>query len=107
MFDRLSFDADTAAILLMKTGNRAQKGRLAATARSEKREKRAGRNGDIDVGECNDIPVTFLDAGLTKQTLYEIGRENITRSTYDRALESLQAVNGEIEALIKAAWGRA
>lgn len=47
------------------------------------------------------------DAGLTKQTLYEIGRENITRSTYDRALESLQAVNGEIEGLIKAAWGRA
>ncbi len=27
------------------------------------------------------------DAGLTKQTLYEIGRENLTRSTYDRAME--------------------
>ncbi|NTA19652.1 plasmid partitioning protein RepA [Agrobacterium tumefaciens] len=47
------------------------------------------------------------DAGLTKQTLYEIGRENLTRSTYDRAMESLDAVNTEIEALIKAAWGRA
>ncbi|WP_422652928.1 plasmid partitioning protein RepA [Bradyrhizobium barranii] len=47
------------------------------------------------------------DAGLTKQTLYEIGRESLTRSTYDRAMESLQAVNGEIEGLIKAAWGRA
>lgn len=47
------------------------------------------------------------DAGLTKQTLYEIGRENMTRSTYDRAMESLEAVNGEIEGLIKAAWGRA
>lgn len=46
------------------------------------------------------------DAGLSKQTLYEIGRENLTRSTYDRAMESLDAVNGEIEALIKAAWGR-
>lgn len=46
------------------------------------------------------------DAGLTKQTLYEIGRENMTRSTYDRALEALQAVNAEIEGLIKAAWGR-
>ncbi|MGZ2384625.1 chromosome partitioning protein [Rhizobium brockwellii] len=46
------------------------------------------------------------DAGLTKQTLYEIGRENLTRSTYDRAMESLDAVNCEIENLIRAAWGR-
>lgn len=46
------------------------------------------------------------DAGLTKQTLYEIGRENFTRSTYDRAIESLDAVNGEIETLIELAWGR-
>jgi chromosome partitioning protein len=47
------------------------------------------------------------DAGLTKQTLYEIGRENLTRSTYDRAMESLDAVNGEIEDLLRQAWGRA
>lgn len=46
------------------------------------------------------------DAGLTKQTLYEIGRENLTRSTYDRAMEALDAVNGEIESLIRQAWGR-
>lgn len=46
------------------------------------------------------------DAGLTKQTLYEIGRENLTRSTYDRAMEALDAVNAEIEVLIKQAWGR-
>ncbi len=46
------------------------------------------------------------DAGLTKQTLYEIGRENLTRSTYDRAMEALDSVNGEIERLIRAAWGR-
>ena len=46
------------------------------------------------------------DAGLTKQTLYEIGRENLTRSTYDRAMEALDAVNGEIETLIRQAWGR-
>ena len=46
------------------------------------------------------------DAGLTKQTLYEIGRENLTRSTYDRAMESLDAVNGEIAGLISKAWGR-
>ena len=46
------------------------------------------------------------DAGLSKQTLYEVGREFFTRSTYDRAVESLDAVNNEIEALIRHAWGR-
>ncbi|WP_371747328.1 plasmid partitioning protein RepA [Acuticoccus sp. I52.16.1] len=46
----------------------------------------------------------LADAGLSKQTLYEVGREGMTRSTYDRALESLDAVNGEIEALIRAVW---
>lgn len=47
------------------------------------------------------------DAGLSKQTLYEVGRENFTRATYDRAIESLDGVNGEIEAHIRQAWGRA
>jgi chromosome partitioning protein len=46
------------------------------------------------------------DAGLTKQTLYEVGRENFTRSTYDRAIESMNAVNAEIEQLVHTAWGR-
>lgn len=46
------------------------------------------------------------DAGLTKQTLYEVGRENFTRTTYDRAYEALTAVNSEIESLILDAWGR-
>ena len=46
------------------------------------------------------------DAGLSKQTLYEVGRENFTRATYDRAIEALDAVNGEIETLINRAWGR-
>lgn len=46
------------------------------------------------------------DAGLTKQTLYEVGRENFTRATYDRAVEAMNAVNGEIAALIHAAWNR-
>lgn len=46
------------------------------------------------------------DAGLSKQTLYEIGPGNLTRTTYDRAMESLAAVNGEIEGLMKLAWGR-
>ncbi|MCR8549290.1 plasmid partitioning protein RepA [Salipiger sp. P9] len=46
------------------------------------------------------------DAGLTKQTLYEVERSAFTRSTYDRAIESLNAVNDEIAALIQATWGR-
>ena len=28
------------------------------------------------------------------------------RNTYDRALEAMNAVNEEIEALVKKAWGR-
>jgi chromosome partitioning protein len=46
------------------------------------------------------------DAGITKQTLYEVDRSQFTRSTYDRAIESLNSVNGEIEELIQQAWGR-
>jgi chromosome partitioning protein len=47
------------------------------------------------------------DAGLTKQTLYEISRQGMTRTTYSRAVEALDAVNREIEQLIRHAWGRA
>ena len=47
----------------------------------------------------------IADAGLTKQTLYEIEHGQVRRSTYDRAIESLDAVNGEILDGIKRAWG--
>ncbi|MEX5600740.1 plasmid partitioning protein RepA [Pseudophaeobacter sp. C1-32P7] len=46
------------------------------------------------------------DAGITKQTLYEVEKGQFNRATYERAMESLNAVNGEIEALVQAAWGR-
>ena len=46
------------------------------------------------------------DAGITKQTVYEVERAQFVRSTYDRAIESLNAVNGEITSLIHKAWGR-
>lgn len=46
------------------------------------------------------------DAGLTQQTIYEVERSAFHRSTYDRAVESLNAVNDEIESLIQQAWGR-
>jgi chromosome partitioning protein len=46
------------------------------------------------------------DAGLTKQTLFEVERSAFVRSTYDRAMESLDAVNDEIVDLIHRSWGR-
>ncbi|WP_375689926.1 plasmid partitioning protein RepA [Pseudooceanicola sp. LIPI14-2-Ac024] len=46
------------------------------------------------------------DAGITKQTLYEVEKNQFTRSTYERAMESLNAVNGEILGLVQEAWGR-
>jgi len=46
------------------------------------------------------------DAGLTQQTLYEVDRGEFNRNTYDRAVESINGVVGEMEELIQAAWGR-
>jgi chromosome partitioning protein len=48
----------------------------------------------------------IADAGLTKQSLYELERGSVGRATYDRAIESLEAVNGEILGLILRNWGR-
>jgi chromosome partitioning protein len=47
------------------------------------------------------------DAGLSKQTIYEAGRETMNRQTYDRAVEAMDDVNREIEKLVREAWGRA
>lgn len=46
------------------------------------------------------------DAGITKQTLYEVERSTMNRATYDRALEALDSVNSEIASLIHQSWGR-
>nr|WP_181377294.1 plasmid partitioning protein RepA [Ochrobactrum sp. LM19]AJW29948.1 replication protein A (RepA) [Ochrobactrum sp. LM19] len=46
------------------------------------------------------------DAGLSKQTIYEAGKESMHRQTYERAIESMDAVNSEIEQLVLRAWGR-
>lgn len=47
------------------------------------------------------------DAGLSKQTIYEAARESMNRQTYDRAVEAMDGVNLEVEALLKNSWGRA
>lgn len=46
------------------------------------------------------------DAGITKQTLYEVDKSQMTRSTYERAMDALNAVNTEITDLVHASWGR-
>ncbi|WP_234053756.1 MULTISPECIES: plasmid partitioning protein RepA [unclassified Xanthobacter] len=48
----------------------------------------------------------IADAQLTNQTLYEVERSQFNKATYDRALNSLNDANGEIEELIRKAWGR-
>jgi chromosome partitioning protein len=49
----------------------------------------------------------IADAGLTKQSLYELERGTVGRGTFERAIESLEAVNSEILGLIHQVWGRA
>jgi chromosome partitioning protein len=46
------------------------------------------------------------DAGLSRLTLYEAGRESMNRHTYDRAIDAVNSVNEEVERLIRHAWGR-
>ncbi|UVF22812.1 plasmid partitioning protein RepA (plasmid) [Microvirga terrae] len=48
----------------------------------------------------------IANAGLTKQSLYEIERSSVGKAAYDRALESVDTVNAEILGLIRGAWGR-
>ncbi len=46
------------------------------------------------------------DAGMTKQSLYEVDRSEFNSQTYDRARESIDAVCEEIIALLHAGWRR-
>ena len=49
----------------------------------------------------------IANAGLTKQSLYELSRGSVGRSVYDRAMESINGVNEEIINMIFSVWGRA
>lgn len=44
------------------------------------------------------------NAGLSKQSLYEIERSAVGKGAYDRAVESLDAVNAEIVGLVAEGW---
>ena len=48
----------------------------------------------------------IANAGLTKQSLYELDKGSVGRVAYERALESVDAVNAEIDDLIRKVWGR-
>lgn len=45
------------------------------------------------------------DAGLSKQTIYEVNAKDFVKETYARALESMNAIGDEVEAILKSAWG--
>ena len=63
--------------------------------------------GDSILQNATLKSTAISDAGLTSQTIYEVDRNLFTRSTYDRALDTVNAVNGEILNLIRSVWGRA
>jgi chromosome partitioning protein len=48
----------------------------------------------------------IANAGLTKQSLYELDKGSVGRVAYERALESVDAVNAEILDLVRRSWGR-
>jgi chromosome partitioning protein len=62
--------------------------------------------GDFVLKSAMLKSTAISDAGINKQTLYEVSKERYSKSTYDRAMESLNSVNSEVEDLIKKAWGR-
>lgn len=46
------------------------------------------------------------DASMLKMSIYEVARSEMTRSTYDRARASMDAVGSEIAGMVQQAWGR-
>jgi len=46
------------------------------------------------------------DATMLKQSIYEVVRSEMTRATYDRAKQSMDAVGSEVETMIHQSWGR-
>lgn len=48
----------------------------------------------------------IADAAMLKMSIYEVARSEMTRSTYDRAKGSMDAVGSEISKMIQSAWGR-
>ena len=48
----------------------------------------------------------IANAGLTKQSLYELEKGAVGRGAYERALDSINGANSEILGIIKEVWRR-
>ncbi|MEM9969462.1 MAG: plasmid partitioning protein RepA [Pseudomonadota bacterium] len=46
------------------------------------------------------------DAAMLKMSIYEVARSEMTRSTYDRARASMDAVGADVADMVQKAWGR-
>ena len=62
--------------------------------------------GDDVLGATAWKSTAIANAGLTKQSLYELEKGSVGRAAYDRALESVNSVNREILDIMKKVWGR-
>ncbi len=62
--------------------------------------------GDDVLGATVWKSTAIANAGLTKQSLYELDKGAVGRGAYERALESVNGVNREILGLMQKAWGR-
>ena len=61
---------------------------------------------DRVVGATMLRSTAVADAAMLKMSIYEVARAEMTRSTYDRARGSTDAVGAEIASMIQRAWGR-
>lgn len=61
---------------------------------------------DRVVGATMLRSTAVADAAMLKMSIYEVSRAEMTRSTYDRARGSADAVGSEIAGMIQKAWGR-
>lgn len=61
---------------------------------------------DQVIGATSLRSTAVADAAMLKMSIYEVARAEMTRSTYDRARTSVDAVGAEVAGMIQAAWGR-
>lgn len=61
---------------------------------------------DRVVGATGLRSTAIGDASMLKMSIYEVARSEMTRSTYDRAKNSMDAVGAEIAGMLQQAWGR-
>lgn len=61
---------------------------------------------DRVIGSTALRSTAIADASMLKMSIYEVARAEMTRSTYDRARQSMDAVGLDVATLIQKAWGR-